>query len=467
MNPAEWESDNPFPHHNSSSPSPSLTISPHALCITTQQTSRPERKGKGRSSPVEIPSSGAECTQHDLFSISLDSNNFSESSHPGPSSPPVIRDDLIVAFQKLTSQHDLDAIPYDTDLPYLDKGKATDTPPILPPLTFPPMTFDICPSPSLISEPGPSSYGSLHPQHIEHESLSYTPPILRNSTAHGAAHVLPPASPRRRSFSNPPFRHLERLISSSVHTRDNESSRGLNDRSHKLPSDRRQTRSVPSSPGVEVQVPADLDAVDASSCLAPWKRDYRSRSKFKAGSFSYLVLDRISGGSTSALPDHYPIYSATRSVNEDRARKANGRSYSDPFPLPYAFDMVSPDTSDAFVPITVINPPNLFDGILPREIRLRIFGSLVKIHEEDHARKVYEGSWTANKASKHKWVGRDRGIRELIRLRRVSMRSIPLRDSRPMCPMCRFAKPGRLLFTMDNCGVSWIFAPSQRSLPPN
>lgn len=168
-----------------------------------------------------------------------------------------------------------------------------------------------------------------------------------------------------------------------------------------------------------MQVPTDFDAVDASSCLAPWKRDFKSRSKSKAGSFSYLVLDRVDGGSTPALLDHHPIYSATRSAVEDRIRKTNGRSNSDPFPLPYAFDLVSPDTSDAFVPITVINRPNLFDGILPREIRLRIFGFLVKVHEEDHERKISEGRWTANKASKSKWVGRDRGIRELIRLRRV------------------------------------------------
>lgn len=210
-----------------------------------------------------------------------------------------------------------------------------------------------------------------------------------------------------------------------MHTRVNiESSRDLHDRFHELPSDRRQTRSVPNSPAV-VQVPADLDAVDAGGCLAPWKRDFRSRVKSKA-SFSYLALDRVGGGSTPALPNQYPIYSATRSAIEDRTRKANGRSYSDPFPLSCAFDVVSLNASDAFVPITVINPPNLFDGILPREIRLRIFGFLVKIHEEDHARKVDERRWTANKASKQKWVGRDRGVRELIRLRRVSMRSIPL-----------------------------------------
>jgi F-box/leucine-rich repeat protein 2/20 len=429
MNPSEWEPDYPFPlHNNSSSSSPSLAMSPDALRITAQRTSHDEQKGKAPSSPVEIPSSGAESSQHDLFSMSFDSNYSPGSSHPGPSSPPVIRNDLTTtALQNLTSRHDLDPIPYDTDLPYLDKGKARDAPPTLPPLAFPPMTFDICPSsPSLISEPGPSSsYGSLHPQHIEHESFSYSPPVLRTSTAHGAAHILPPASPRRRSFSNPPFRHLERLIS-SVHTGVNiESSRSLNDRSHISSSDRRQTRSAPSFPGVEAQAPADLDVVDAGSCLAPWRRDFKSRSKAKAGSFSYLVLDRVDGGSEPALPDHYPIYSAARSAIEGRIRKTNGRSNSDPFPLPYAFDLVSPDTSDAFVPITVINRPNLFDGILPREIRLRIFGFLVKAYEEDHARKISEGRWTVNKASKNKWVGRDRGIRELIRLRRVSMRFIP------------------------------------------
>jgi F-box and leucine-rich repeat protein 2/20 len=66
------------------------------------------------------------------------------------------------------------------------------------------------------------------------------------------------------------------------------------------------------------------------------------------------------------------------------------------------------------VPITVINRPNLFDGILPREIRLRIFGFLVRVYEGDYARKFSEGRWTANKASKNKWVDRDRGIREFI-----------------------------------------------------
>jgi hypothetical protein len=143
MNPTEWEPDNPFPLHNSSSSSLSLAMSPDALCITAQQTSHHELKGKARSSPVETPSSGAESSQHDLFSMPFDSNNSPRFSHPGPSSPPVIRNYLTTAPQNLTSRHDLDPIPYDTDLPYFDKGKARDTPPTLPPLAFPPMTFDI------------------------------------------------------------------------------------------------------------------------------------------------------------------------------------------------------------------------------------------------------------------------------------------------------------------------------------
>ncbi len=381
MNPTQWESNNLFPHSNLSSSSLGLTMVPDALGTATEQPPQPERKGKARSSPVEIPSSGTESAQHDLFSISLDSHNLPGTSHPGPSSPPVIPNDsdLPATLRTLPSQHNLDDICYDTDLPFLDKGKARDPP---------------------------------------------------RSTALDMASSFPPSSPRRRSFSIPVPCYTERLIS-SVHTGvEIESSRDPNDRSHKhsSSSDRRKTRSVPSSPGVGVQVPINLDAVDAGNCLAPWMRDFRSRSKdkSKAGSYSYLVLDHVGEGTTTALPDYSPGYVASRPVPENRPRKANGRSYSDPYPLPHPFDVVSSYTPDAFVPIHVVNPPNLFDGMLPREVRLRIFGFLVEIYEEDHARRVREGKWTANKAAKHKWVGRDQGLRELMRLKRVSTQSIPL-----------------------------------------
>ena len=84
----------------------------------------------------------------------------------------------------------------------------------------------------------------------------------------------------------------------------------------------------------------------------------------------------------------------------------------------------------------------LFDELLPREVKLTILAWVVWIHEMDHKRlvnvspddvtaKTRSGSmkWTAHKAGmgRNKWVGRDRGIRELIKLGRVSSSShLPL-----------------------------------------
>src|SRR6266702_3059889 len=206
MNPTQWEPDRPFPHSISSSPTLSPPTSPDPL-VTQVQSSHPQQKGKGPSIPVEIPSSGrVHDAQTDLFSISLDSASFSGSSHPALSLPPTIQPELTSTLLELSCSHnDLDA---DTDVPHLGKGKARDKdgdiPPTLPPLTFPPMTFDICPSPSLIPGSGPSSYGSLCHPRLAHEGYYCTPDVMGTSTPLDVAIVLPHASPRRRSFSNPP-----------------------------------------------------------------------------------------------------------------------------------------------------------------------------------------------------------------------------------------------------------------------
>ena len=424
MDPTRWEPSNPFPHFISSSPTLSPPTSPDPL-VTPESSSHPQQKGKGPSIPVEIPSSGrVHDAQADLFSMSLDS----AASYPGPSrptlSPPAtIQPELTSTLLKLTRSHnDLDD---DTDVPHLCKGKARDRdgdiPPTLPPLTFPPMTFDICPSPSLIPGSGPSSYDSqCHPR-VDHEGYSRSLAVVDVAT------VLPHASPRRRSFSIPPSLYPGYPIAtSSAQARvEGGPSGDPDERSQKFSlssSDRSQSQSLPSSPEVAMRVPVNLDVVDAGSCLAPWKREFKSRSKDKSrtGPHPYIISDRVGEKATNALPDCYPVSLPTRPVAEVHPHKANGRSYSDPFPFPRAFDVVSTDTADTFAPFPVVVPPNLFDGMLPRELRLRIFGFFVGIYEEDHDRRVREGRWTAIKASKHKWVGRDQGVRELMRLSRVS-----------------------------------------------
>ena len=405
--------------------SPPTSLDP---LVTPEQSS--QQKGKGPSIPVEIPSGGRlHDVQTDLFAISLDDANFPGSSHAAISPPQTIQPELIL--DRTCSHDDLDD---DTDVPHLGKGKARDmdgdVPPTLPPLTFPPITFDICPSPSFIAGSGPSSYDSLYHPRLENEGYSCSPTVVGTSAPLNVAIAPPHASPRTRSFSDPPSLFLGYPItSSSVQTRvDIGPSSVLDGLSHKFSissPDRSQCRSLPSSPEVGMRIPINVDVVDvdAGGCLAPWKREFKSRLKDKSrsGSHPHIVFGEKA---TNALPDHYPLSLATRPTAEAHPSKANVRSYSDPFPFPHAFDIVSTDATDTFVPITIVVPPNLFDGMLPRELRLRIFDLLVRIHEEDHERRVREGRWTAIKASKHKWVGRNHGIRELVRLSRVSTRAI-------------------------------------------
>ncbi|KAI0049278.1 RNI-like protein [Auriscalpium vulgare] len=181
--------------------------------------------------------------------------------------------------------------------------------------------------------------------------------------------------------------------------------------------DRRHPPSAPGSPGttpVEGVPSDDLDG--AGSCFAPWRREVKARSReaSDASPFSQLNIDGLVDG----IPIHYPVYNG-RPVSEFSPVK-KGRSNSSPFPLPAAFDVVPPSTGDVFTPLPTIVPQNAFDNVLPRELRLQILGLLVHIHEEDHARRVLDGRWSAIKASKHRWVGREQGVRELVRFSRVS-----------------------------------------------
>jgi F-box/leucine-rich repeat protein 2/20 len=418
MDVTQCEPNNSSPRSISSSPILSPPTSPDHL-VNPEQSPHPRQKGKGPSIPVEIPPGGRlHDAQTDLFSISLDDASFPGSSHSALSPPPAIHPDLMSTLHDLTCSHD--DLDDDTDVPHLGKGKAKDTdgdiPPTLPPLTtFPPMTFDICPSPGLIPGSGPSSYDSLCHPRLENEGYSHSPAVVGTSAPlNVGTHV----SLRTRSFSDPPSHYLGYPIATSG------PSRGPHELSHRFSissPDRSQSRSLPSSPEVGMRIPINVDAVDAGGCLAPWKREFRSRlrDKSRTGSHPYIVFDRLGEN-----PDCHPISFATRPAADVHPHKTNGRSYSDPFPFPGAFDVVSTDATDTFVPIPIVVPPNLFDGMLPRELRLRIFGRLVGIHEEDHDRRVREGRWTAIKASKHKWVGRDQGIRELMRLSRVSTRAI-------------------------------------------
>ncbi|KAF9785728.1 hypothetical protein BJ322DRAFT_1210359 [Thelephora terrestris] len=152
--------------------------------------------------------------------------------------------------------------------------------------------------------------------------------------------------------------------------------------------------------------------------------------------------------------DPVPMPIVTTRPSEAALLKAKGRSYSSPFPLPTpgpisALDIISSPQLDVFEPLRFDldnggeetsgmeegKKGSLFDELLPREVKLTILAWVVRVHEMDHERlvnadlddaiaKTKSGSikWTAHKAGlgRNRWVGKDRGIRELVKLGRVS-----------------------------------------------
>ncbi|KAF8575719.1 RNI-like protein [Ramaria rubella] len=143
----------------------------------------------------------------------------------------------------------------------------------------------------------------------------------------------------------------------------------------------------------------------------------------EASSDSHATVKHAAACSTTDVPEAF---------NEERAvvaTKSRGISEPTPFVTPVSESeiIVSNDDSDAKQVTTkpsVTTLPNHFNDILPRELQLAVLRALVDLHEESHLRAVrgdhQDYVWSAGTASKTRWVGRDRGFRELVKFSRVS-----------------------------------------------
>ena len=130
----------------------------------------------------------------------------------------------------------------------------------------------------------------------------------------------------------------------------------------------------------------------------------------------------------SELDDHLPAWYTTPKIldakSSSRSReifRPKCRSRSSPYPIS-ALDIIPDSSTDIFQPLPIVIP-NYFDLILPKELRLHILRALMDLHEEDHQRSILERRFTVAKAtsSRGRWVGRDKGIRELFKLSRVCL----------------------------------------------
>ena len=294
------------------------------------------------------------------------------------------------------------------------KGKGRDLAPMLPPLEFSPTELGYSrtdwPSPGPNTPtPGPSSFGSGYASVVE-SSIDL---IMTNQNINrGLPHNPPPPiirrmPSRRRSFSNLSIHSTRSVTALSIARVKGRfgSARGPGNLARKLFSGNKAGSSATSSVQISGATTSGGCLVDGDvqvgqgSCFMPWRYDKKERPPVP-----FLDLD------TQLSQQRLPTYTDF---------KGKSRSYSLPLPIS-ALDIIPAVPIDIFTPIP-IEVNNYFDDLLPRELRLRILVSLVALYEEEHDKTVQEGDWTVSRASspKSKWVGKDRGLREMVKLSRV------------------------------------------------
>lgn len=299
------------------------------------------------------------------------------------------------------------------------KGKARDLAYTLPPLLF--STSDLqyrttdWPSPNPSSPTptaGPSSYGSTYT----------SPPCASSSLSHSDSQApedstqqlpeLTTEPSRRRSLSNLSIhstRSLAALSMSRIKVKLGSSSKGPSNLARRFLFRNKASAAATSidlSPAGSVSDPilADLTTAGQANCLPIWKNpDFQPCPNLEFPLDAQTQLQQSADG-------HERFSSFT----------GKGRSYSSPLPQS-VFDIIPRGSSDVFAPVPFVLR-NLFDEALPRELKLQIFSALISLHEDELQLWKSSGRWTASKASspKYRWVGRDRGMRELVKLSRVS-----------------------------------------------
>ena len=313
--------------------------------------------------------------------------------------------------------------------PLIGKGKAREIPPSLPPLSFSSSSF-LYGSPESSVLPGPSSYDSTFSSIQEVERSPLSPSSVNTEDP-----ASPPNTPNR--VEGTPHIPLRTRSLSNLSERSHRSLPGLSptkvkfklgnsSKAHSAIAKRLLFKKSQSPPNSPLSTPFQLEdrsepaletnfaqygCVGQAGCLSPWVRDFRSRTPVA----SPVVETDLAWGAIHA-------YRAPR-VTDPNALRTKGRSYSSPLPLQTSvFDIVPLAPADIFAPIpTPIVVIDYFDEYLPHELKLHIFIALVIIHQAEYEKKLRDAKWTALKAasSRNKWVGRDRGIRELFKLSRV------------------------------------------------
>jgi len=394
------------------------------------------KKGKGVTKPMPIRAPMA--VVHDIFDMTHSTAGPPSTSRQSLPPPPLASSSS-KPYSPLFDDNPQDFYPETGDLLSASesgvdqwKGKGKEHPPILPPLAFSPTELDFsqASSPSLAfmsPSSGPSSYGSNYGLSTT-RSTTNNEPETRDSAGSLVPLTIPPRPLTPSDTNRPVVKHMpsrSRSMSNlSVHSTRSPAARSMS--RIKLKFSRPNTPSnltwkllskkaadakdeLSSSTNVNQSPVADGANARMNGSLPQWRTGFQvDELDFTIAQLSSTrLLDADSRSSDATC--YYPS-----------PLKHKGRSKSSPFPLS-ALDYVPATSTDIFAPIPVATR-NYFDELLPQELRIQVLGSLVALHELDHLRAIKEARWTMAKASssRSKWVGKDKGIRELVRLSRVS-----------------------------------------------
>ncbi|TFK41893.1 hypothetical protein BDQ12DRAFT_677339 [Crucibulum laeve] len=417
-------------------------------------------KGKAVAMPMPIPPS---TIAHDLFEDIAPSAGVSRNQEPcmaasSSSSASQLNSNYPSSSSSTNSPHNLNStssysespsslhlamiqLPLESNETLVDqgKGKEKESPPVLPLLNFSISELGYgqlgqlgWPSSVYASPtPGPSSYGSSvysPPTSVDNFMTSFTSGVsVASPEAQGATPLTDVTSveaveptltlrrlpSRRRSLSNlsSPSNTPSAPIQVPQNVKVKRTSSNLARKLFGKRGDASSSSSRSATPDSDTQVShlIDTDTIEVSGgCFTPWY----AKPRVTGANLTAVAPPKLT---VDAIDATLAIYTPPRAL-----MKRTGRSNSSPFPIS-ALDYIPVSSTDLFEPIPLFIK-NYFEDLLPKELHLHIFRSLVEIHERDHEKAVASGRWTMTKASssRHQWVGKDKGIRELFKLSRVS-----------------------------------------------
>jgi hypothetical protein len=180
-----------------------------------------------------------------------------------------------------------------------------------------------------------------------------------------------------------------------------------------------------------------IDSIDSASQAGP-SRPYSAGASPRGKKRSLILPSWLSkskenktGNSTGSHDLEGGRPSHGLSHRPRRLYKDKGRAHTAPVQFPFVITPEAilnaaqprPGEVESVVaePIDIkpVEVVSLFETMLPQEIKLCVMARLVIIHQEDFEQRIKEGKWSVAHAKGTRWVGKEAGMRELVKLTRV------------------------------------------------